>query len=347
MKGLIPLSFIWISFTLYSDTGIDIVKYNLQKQRQLLKDAIVEEVKIYPLRNESSQERIMRRATLIRYPNAVATIVLCHGFLCSKDDIGCFRNIFPAGRFNFLIFDFRGHGKDAENQVSTLGRDEAYDVIAAAQLIRNHEDEALSKKPVISWGFSMGSVASAGAQVKDPTLFDAMIFDCPFDSSEELVKNSFDQMRFSLLGYKFDIPCRSILEKYALHPYVQSFVLQLLKVVLNWDSKNVVLQAAPINLQQSVQSISVPCFFIQCKNDQKVPLDSVKRLYEGVQGYKRLWITNGRRHFDSFFYNPELYTYRVHKFLNQFLSGELFEKNKEKIIEDGDEYIIETGGYNA
>jgi len=317
----------------YGVTGIDLLNENVKKQRQHLKGLEIQEVKIYPKLNDISQDRIMRNATFIRYPDALATIVLCHGFLCSQKDIACFRNIFPTGQFNFLIFDFRGHGQDAEGQVSTLGHYEAYDVMAAARFIREHEDAVISSLPLIVWGFSMGAVASIEAQGRDGSLFDAMILDCPFDSSDELVKNSFDQMKFSLFGYEFDVPGRSILEKYALHPYVQSFVQQLLKVVLNWDAEHVKLQAMPISPLRSVQSISVPCFFIQCKNDHKVPLDSVRRLYTNAGGYKRLWITDGRRHFDSFFNNPEEYTYRVQKFLDQFLSGSLYEKNREKIIE--------------
>lgn len=341
MKGAIPFSVLLMVITVPVNTGVVCLNdNNLQEQRQLLKSATIENIKIYPLQDGTSEKRIMRNAKLIRYPDAIATVVLCHGFLCNKDDIACFRTLFPVGQFNFLTFDFRAHGEDIEDQVSTLGRDEVYDVMAAARFIRDHEDPSLSQLPSIAWGFSMGAVAAWGAQAKDSSAFDAMILDCPFDSSEELVKNSFDQMQLPFLGYTFDFPGRSILQRYALHPYVQSFVLQLLKVVLNWDCKKVILQVSPNNLLESASSITIPCFFIQCKNDQKVPLDSVKRLYEGTSGYKRLWITNGRRHFDSFFYNPEQYTYRVRKFLDQVLSGKLFEKKKEKIVEDQDVNVI-------
>lgn len=320
-------------FCIYAkDARLENLEKSLENQRSLLKSASIEEVQIFPQSDDASEHCIMRRGTLLRYPNAVATILLCHGFLCSKEDIACFRSIFQTGLFNFLTFDFRGHGQDIEGQISSLGLHEAHDVIAAARFIREHIDETLRTLPLIVWGFSMGAVASIRAQAKNTSLFDAMIVDCPFSSSDELVKNSFDQMKFTVWGKEFDVPGRSILQKYALHPYVQSFMQQLLKVVLNWDTKHVKLQVAPINLTQLMESISVPCFFIHCRNDQKVPLDSVKQLYDKAAGYKRLWITNGRRHFDSFFDYPEQYTYRVNKFLNEVLSGSLHEKNKEKII---------------
>jgi pimeloyl-ACP methyl ester carboxylesterase len=296
------------------------------------KDAIIEDILIYPRLSDGSDQYLQRRGILIRYADAVATILLCHGFLCDKYDIACFRNIFPVGRFNFLTFDFRGHGEDAQGQVSTLGHNEALDVIAAAEFAHNRPE--LKDKPLFFWGFSMGAVAAIKAQGDDDNLFSAMILDCPYGSSESVIKQGFDQMRFSLFGYTFDIPGRTLLEKYALHPYVQSFVQKMLKVALHWDTKQVQLKAVPTYPIESAKKISVPCFFIHCKNDEKVPTKSAEELYSGVMGYKRLWITNGRRHFDSFFYNPEQYAYRVSKFLEQVLDKSLFEKKQTKIIND-------------
>ncbi len=214
----------------------------LGKEKEYLKSAIIDRVTIHPQRDANSDERITRRGILVRNKDAVATVLLCHGFLCDKYDIACFRNMFPSGKFNFLTFDFRGHGEETDGQISTLGRDEAYDVIAAARYIRN--DPNLKSKPLFVWAFSMGAVAAIEAQAKDNSLFDAMILDSPFDSSENILKRSFDQMRFSVMGYQFDIPGRTVLQKYAFHPYVQSFVQMVLKAMLNWDPKHVRLQAA-------------------------------------------------------------------------------------------------------
>jgi pimeloyl-ACP methyl ester carboxylesterase len=180
----------------------------------------------------------------------------------------------------------------------------------------------------------MGGVAAIEAQGKKNNLFDAMIFDSAFDSSEKLVKQAFNQLRFSVFGYTFDIPGRSLLEKYALHPYVQAFLQKMLKICLHWDTKQVHLQAMPISPVDTIARISVPCFFIHCINDEKVPLESAQALYNNAKGYKRLWITKGRRHFDSFFYNPEQYAYKVRKFLDQVLDQSLFNKELAKIIDD-------------
>ena len=68
-------------------------------------------------------------------------------------------------------------------------------------------------------------------------------------------------------------------------------------------------------------------------------MEAVESVYNGAAGYKRLWLTNGRRHFDSFFYNPETYTEQVQKFFSQVMNGELFHGPKEVIVKDKDDSI--------
>ena len=66
-------------------------------------------------------------------------------------------------------------------------------------------------------------------------------------------------------------------------------------------------------------------------------LDGMKEMFHSAGGHKKLWLTNGRRHFDSYFYNPEKYTERVRTFINQVLSGK-FKKScpHHEVIEDDD-----------
>lgn len=161
-----------------------------------------------------------------------------------------------------------------------------------------------------------------------------MILDCPFESTEKVIKKGLKNLKLSLFGYEFDMPGRSILEKYAFHPYVQSFIKVLLKTVAHMDPKNIQTYIYPISPADSIKKVSVPCFFIHCKNDEKISVNSIRTIYNNAGGYKALWLTNGRRHFDSFFYNPEKYTRKIHKFLEKVVSGELYVHGREKITED-------------
>ncbi len=300
----------------------------------------VERVEITARENDSSEKNITRKAVLVRYPNAQANIVISHGFMCDKFDVGFLRSFFPKGKYNFLTFDFRAHGENREGQLCTFGRDEAHDVIAAGNFFKNHSD--LGKLPTFGYGFSMGAVASIEAQAKDPSLFKALILDCPFDSTESVVKKALDGAKVSLFGYKMDLPGRSYIERYAFHPYVQSFVKLLLKTVAHMDAKNIQTFMHRFSPAQSVKNITVPCLFIHCKHDQRVPVDAIKMIFAKAKGPKKLWLTNGRGHFDSVFYNPEKYGKKINSFIEKVMKGKLEKSSKELIVEDVDDVHPDT-----
>jgi len=279
----------------------------------------------------AGQAEFMRHGVLLKRPNPKAVILICHGFMCNKFDSGFLRLIFPD--YNVMTFDFRAHGENiCEKQCCTFGRDEAQDVAAAVDYIKSRSD--LVDLPRIVYGFSMGAVASILAQSADPELFDAMILDCPYDNSENVIKKGLENMRLSFFGYSFSLPGRGFLEKYAFHPYVQGLLKTVLKTVANMDATATNTYIYPVSPADSIKNVTVPCFFIHCQNDEKVPAQAALRIFDGAQGFKRLWLTEGRRHFDSFFYNPEKYVYKITRFIEKVLAGELEHKERAKIMQD-------------
>lgn len=302
---------------------------------------LIEKIVLYSKQTSGTKKRIMRTGLLTRYKNAEATILICHGFMCDKFDSGLLRSIFPRGRFNVATFDFRGHGDLTDGQCCTLGRDEKYDVIAAARFLRGHS--SIKNKPLIVFGFSMGAVAAIEAQAKHGDLFDAMILDCPFESTENVLKRSLDNVKISIFGYEFSLPGRSILQRYAFHPYIQSTVKILLKTIAHWDPKKIEVVAYPISPLESAKKIEVPCFYILCKRDEKVSVDAIKSIFDATAStYKQLWLTKGRHHFDSFFVDPELYTDQIREFVQSFLDGTASRTVKNEILQDVEEDNILT-----
>lgn len=305
-------------------------KERLQEKELKLAQAHTDRIILKPLVKEGLTERIERPGVLVWFDDAEATIVLCHGFLCNKYDIACFRKLFPWGRFNFLTFDFRGHGEEAAGQHSTLGHDEVLDVLAAGEFLK--ADERTRNKPLFVWGFSMGAVAAIGAQAREP-LFTGMILDCPYDTCDNVIKKALDKAKYNFFGYEIGMP--AIIEQYKYHPYVQSMLQAFLRIKIKWDTRHVNLLAEPMNPAELAHNITAPCFFIHCKNDEKVSVDEVKNVYNNVHGPKQLWLTNGRSHFDSYFYNPEEYAHRIRTFLELVLHND-FDALKPGIIEDDD-----------
>jgi len=300
-----------------------------------------EHVIIYPQERHDSMQTIARNGLLVRHKDATATVLVCHGFMCDMHDAGMLtRGMFKKSNYNVLTFNFRAHGRDHEGQYCTFGRDEALDVIAAAKFIRNHPE--LKEMPLFVYGFSMGAVSAIEAQALDSTLFDGMILDCPFESSEKVIRSGLEGLKFSLLGYEFEFPGRNFLEQHAFHPYVQSLVKTILSLVSQMDASKVRTNFCPVHPGESVKKITVPCFFIHCKNDTKVGLDQVRAVYEGAGGYKKLWLTHGRWHCDSGVYNPRRYAQHVRAFLKSLLNNEYQQEPQEEIIEDTDDDDVYT-----
>jgi len=313
----------------------------LSSQQDVISNALVETVKIYPQGKKDVRNKLERNGLLVRYKDAQATILVCHGFMCDKHDAGLLRRVFPRGKYNVMTFDFRAHGENRSGQLCTFGHDEARDVIAAAKFLRSYAP--LQDKPLYVYGFSMGAAASIEAQSHTP-LFDAMILDCPFDSSEKVLKRALDSVKLSIFGYEFDIPGKSYLQEKAFHPYIQAFIKVLLKTVAKLDSQNIQMNIRPFSPVESIKNVSVPCFFIHCKNDEKVPLAAGRSVFNGAAGPKKLWITNGRWHFDSYFYNPEKYTDQVRSFLQDVQQGK-YQKYVREVIEDNYDITGAGNGY--
>ncbi len=298
----------------------------------LMPDSHLESVKFYSQKSHDSNEKILRHGLLKLKKDAPATVLVCHGYMCDKTDVGIFRTIFKD--YNVLTFDFRAHGQEKDGQYSSLGHDEIFDVIGAVEYLRSRPE--LATKPLIAYAFSMGAVSAIGAQSKHGSLFDGMILDCPFDHTDTVLQKGIEQLKFTIFGHEVALPGRTILQKYAYNHYVQKFVKAVFKAITPLDATKIKTRIMPVAPVESIENVNVPCYFITCKNDEKVPVDSVVSVYMGAKGFKRLWITNGRRHYDSFFSNPEHYVFRVNEFVDQVSHGQLKHDQSGYIFQDKD-----------
>lgn len=330
--------FFGVAFVLYlmyrpsESVFSDRIGFRELKKRKYLPDGVVQKVTFEAKKTENSDETIIRKGVLVIRPEARATVLIAHGFMCNKNDITFLRSLFH--NYSTMTFDFRAHGELKEGQCSSLGWNEKHEVIAAVKLIKQHPQ--LKDKPIIVYGFSMGAVASICAQAHEGNLFDAAILDCPFDSTHMIIARLVDRLTFRIAGYEFNMPGRSLLKKYAYNQYIQSVLKTALKAVAKMDSTAIETCIVPIDTVEQMGKITIPVYIIGCKEDKKAPIEAVRAVYDAAGGFKRLWITNGRCHFDSFFYNPEKYAYNVRRFIEQVLDNKISNKKQEKIIIDDD-----------
>jgi alpha-beta hydrolase superfamily lysophospholipase len=305
-----------------------------QDQEKYLNGRSITPVAFTSKRNALSDENsnIVRDGCLCIKKNAPATILICHGFMATKDDVAFIRHIFDE--YNVFTFDFRAHGERSTDQHCTLGQDEKYDVIGAVKFLKEHP--ILRNKPIIVYGFSMGAVASILAIHEDKKLFDAAIWDCPFDSTNDLINRAFGRIKIPLFGYEFNLPGLFVLKKYAYHKYVQKVLLFVLKHIAKFDATKIFTIIEPISTKDAIKDVKIPMFLIACHNDDKAPPSAVMNIYNNAKetNFKRFWIAGGRKHFDAFFANPEKYIYKIRSFVKSFLNKSFLNKKTEKIKED-------------
>lgn len=346
--------YVEIASVITVNTYGDIVK---QHYKKIAKGAVLDDVLLYPNVGNGTADQIVKRGQFVHHPNARATIIMCHGFSCDHHDVSVLRHIFDSGIYNVLSFDFRAHGDNVgANDVAqycTFGKDETNDLRTAIKFITNYPDIEIANKPIFIYGFSMGAVVAIETVARYKESVRGLILDCPFESSEEVVRRGIEDISIEFFGYKITFPGISVLKEYAFHPYVQGVVKRVLKTVSNLDTKDILTDLHPVYPIQSIQSISVPILFIHCKNDKKIPLDAVMNLYSKAPGYKRLWITKGRGHFGSYFYRPETYKMVVRAFVDKMLRvGESVdqEKSEEIVFDDTEEMsnkqVVNLLGFN-
>lgn len=324
-----------IIYAAYDETAL---YYN--RNRKYVPGSTEEIVSFDVQKEEDSDEVIHRRGMLMIHEDAPATVIIAHGFMANSFDALTFRPALFAG-YNTFAFDFRAHGECSQGQICTLGKNEAFDVIGAVKFIKSHPK--LKDKPIILYGFSMGAMSILQAHAHESVLFSpqaknapvvAGIYDCPSKSSDDIIQNGLDTISFSFFGYKFGVPCKEFIKKCAYHWAIQPLVKYLFKCLASMDSTQICTELQPFYPVESAKEVKTPSLFIICKNDGKVSIDNVKDIYTNTQGFKRLWVTNGRRHFDSYFYNPEKYIYKVRKFMANVLDDRLHERPQEKILTD-------------
>ena len=268
---------------------------------------------------EGSSEFLTRPGIVLRVPHPQATVILCHGYQSDKYRAMFFSRLFP--NCNAIAFDFRAHGEQTEGQYSTIGGNEAQEVLAAAQFAR--QDPEMKSLPLLVYGFSMGAVAAIQAQVQQP-VFDAMILDCPYDSTNAALSRSLGS------GYAYET-----VKKYLYSERMRPIMRFVFQHVTKFDPNRISTKYVLVEPEKTIAKIKVPVFLIRCDNDKRVPLDAIMKLYNNKKdGFKRLWLTAGRWHFDSFDFQSSLYWFRVHKFVTMFLQKTLHRVEQAKIIDD-------------
>ena len=183
---------------------------------------------------------------------AVGTVVHLHGNAQNMTSHFSFVDWLPQAGFNLLVFDYRGYGK-SEGQPSRAG---VYaDGVAAIRYAEGREDVGTDKIFVL--GQSLGgcvAVAVLGRERFEGVR--AVAVDSAFESYRKIAEDKIDLM-----------PVLSLAKK------------PMAKAIVNDEFSAI----------EVVDKISAPIAFMHAQDDEVVPFDHSRRLYERATEPKEFW----------------------------------------------------------
>ena len=227
---------------------------------------------------------------LIHSPNSTSVIICLHGYPANKSDIlPVVSFLYPE--FSLLLFDFRAHG-ESEGKITYFGLKEYLDVEAAINFIRKNKKMRDFKIGV--WGYSFGgAVAILTASRTDE--IKAVVTDSAFANFPEMITHYYKNL--GPLKYIFS----------SLSRFMGRYIL-----------KGDFTANSP---EYKIDKVKCPILIIHSEEDEFVPVEHAKRLYEKAKGIKEIWITKGSHTGLERAYTDE-YQKKVMSFFRKYLKGE-------------------------
>jgi uncharacterized protein len=215
-------------------------------------------------------------------------IIICHGVTVNRLNSVKYMNLFLQKGWNVLIYDHRRHGESG-GKTTSYGHYEKFDLQNVVHWLKQEVD-----KPIVLGihGESMGAVTMLlyAGMVEDGA--DFYIADCPFTELEA-------QLLYRL-KVEFKLP------GFLIMPIAKPFV----QLRDRYSLKGV----SPI---KSIANITNPVLFIHSKDDDYIPAEMTKQLYENMQGPKKLYIAEKGLHAMSYSENQEEYARVVDEFFDE------------------------------
>lgn len=222
------------------------------------------------------------RGIFLPHPQAVGTIIVCHGVGANHADIQpLFLNLYHAG-FQILAFDFRGHGNSAGHTI-TYGLQERQDVLGANDYCLQRSD--VDRTRLFALGASMGGAALLQALPEMPEVRAAVV-DSAFASLDQMAGH---QLRF--------------------FPQVIRPPLVQLVRWFAWLETGADLQC--LSPADRLREISIPLLIIHGSDDTVVPVEHAHLLRKAATGPVQLRVEPGAPHIGSVVFDPTGYIQRV------------------------------------
>lgn len=191
-------------------------------------------------------------------------------------------------KFNTLVVDQRAHGKSGSHTI-TFGIKESKDCICWLNYIN---ERFKNIKDILLVGVSMGaSTVLLASQYKLPSNVKAIIADCPFSSPKDIIKKVIKDMK---------LPVKII------YPFLHLGA----KIFGRFDMNDG-------NIAKIIQKCEVPVLLIHGTEDELVPCDMSRLIYENNKEYVEIFTVEKAKHGLSFIVDINNYIEVVTNFVEK------------------------------
>ncbi|MDQ0231873.1 alpha/beta hydrolase [Metabacillus malikii] len=217
-------------------------------------------------------------------------MILCHGVTVNRLNSVKYMNLFLEKGWNVVIYDHRRHGETG-GKTTSYGHYEKFDLQTVVHWLKNKVGDSLT---LGIHGESMGAVTTLlyAGMVEDGA--DFYIADCPFSELEA-------QLLYRL-KVEFKLP--------------GAFVMPIAKPFVQFRDRYSLKKVSPL---KAVAAIKKPVLFIHSKDDDYIPAEMSRQLYEQKKGPKKLFIAEKGTHAMSYAENRKEYSDVIDEFLDEIL----------------------------
>lgn len=213
-------------------------------------------------------------------------VIISHGYTYSCMGSVKYLHMFRSLGFSCIIYDDRGCGKNKRAPI-TMGYNESRDLKAVIADLRNKFGKDIY---IGLHGESLGSALSLMALETEKNI-KFLVADCGYSDI------------FSLAVYQVRRSC-----------HLPSFFV---KRASKLCSKEYGFSLYDICPYKSIQHTKTPICFIHGEDDDFIPPEHCKKLYENAGGYREIHLFPNARHAESFFSDKEKYKEIVTEFLEK------------------------------
>ncbi|GMT50293.1 MAG: hypothetical protein IEMM0008_1832 [bacterium] len=215
-------------------------------------------------------------------------VLLFHGYSSKKENLLTLAKVFVQMGYSVALTDFPGHG-DSNVLWTTLGYREAHMV----KDLYNHY--STKYKNIILYGYSLGAASILRAVGDLDVKPMGIIAEMPYGTLYHAVKH-----RFTVAGLTYSFP--------------------LAELVIFWGGVQHGMNGFDLDSIESAKTITVPTLVLGGNEDQKVPPDELKSIYDRLAGQKDIYIFKGLGHHHLYPYKPKKYIRILSRFLDSLKS---------------------------